>query len=257
MLRGLADVPIGYLKMTPLKSTLIASWQASTTFPPLAPEREIDMTQPAANGWRYWWGGRQAPDFVACEIVGPLGIADLVAVRFDHQALQARKAAGIEPTGDYMTIGVLLASRRCPRKTSELAGILGISLSGVRRAIRLGYEIGALRCVGQRHQTHDAWRPAARRLVAVELKKSEWRRARRQATAYQSWADAAWLVLGRRPPISALTELAGSGIGLAYLDSDERARVLQRPSPRRSTGRARVWAAEQTLLAAMSAGNAL
>ncbi len=240
--------------MTVLESSLAASWQTSTTFPPLAPEQEDDMTLPAANGWRYWWGGRTAPDFVACEIVGPLAIADLVGVRFDHQALQARREAGIQPTGDYMTIGVLLASRRCARKTSELAGILGISLSGVRRAIRLGYEIGALCGVGQRHRTHDAWRPAALRLVAVELKKAEWRRARRQATAYQSWANAAWLMLGRRPPMSALAELAGSGIGLAYLDHDERARVVQRPSSRRATGRARVWAGEQTLLAAIAAG---
>jgi hypothetical protein len=212
------------------------------------------MTEPASVGWRDWWGSRRAPDFVAREIVGPLAIADLVAVHFDRRALLARDAAGIRATNDYLTVGVLLACRRSPRRTSDLAALLGVGLSSVRRAARLGHEIGALDCVSGRHRTHSAWQPAARRMVAVELKRSEWRRATRQVCAYQSWAHAAWLVLGKRPPRSAMLGFAGSGLGLAYLDNNERARVVQRPTARRATGHASVWAGEQTLLSAQAAG---
>ena len=207
-------------------------------------------------GWSRWWGSRRAPDFVAREIVGPLAIADLVAVHFDQSALRDRRAAGIRATDDLLALRVLLACRRSASKASDLASLLGVSQSGVRRAVRIGYEIGALEGVGRtRHQTHPSWRPAGHRMVAVELKRSDWRRAAHQAWAYQAWANAAWLVLGQRPPASALIRLAGSGIGLAYLGEDERTHVVQRPTARRRVaGHASVWAAEQTLVHALASG---
>jgi hypothetical protein len=231
-------------------------WNAATSGPGLAPLREEDMTESTIAAWSSWWTGRAAPDFIAREIVGPLAIADLVAVHFDHGALRDRRAAGIRNTDDFLTLRVLVACRRTARTVAELAAMLGFSESGIRRAVRRGYDIGALLAgEGRRHQTHEAWRAAARRLVAVELKRTDWRRAAQQAWAYQGWANTSWLVLGRRPTLTAVESLSVTGIGVAYLGEDDRLhRVLRPTSRRRPTGLAGVWAGEQALMQAHASG---
>jgi hypothetical protein len=222
----------------------------------LAPRREEHMTHPVIGELERWWGARRPADFVAQEIVGPLGIADLVAARFDEGALAARRAAGIAATDDLLALRVILECRRAARTTSDLAAMLGFSLSGVRRAVRVACDIGALWQEGaRRHRTHPAWRPAARRLVAVELKRTDWRRAADQAWAYQGWANATWLVLGQCPTEAALGAMSSAGVGLGYLGEDRRVHVLTRPRSRRGlTGVPSVWAGEQMVVRAIAAG---
>lgn len=216
------------------------------------------MTDPAAAAAEFWWRFRQAPDFVAREIVGPLGVADLVAVQFDHGVVKDRRQAGISPTDDFLALRVIMSCRRTARSVSDLAGLLRISDSGVRRATRIGLESGALVEDGvclRRYRTHDAWRPVGRRLIATELKRSDWRRAAHQVWAYQAWANAAWLVLGTRPPLEAASQMAESGIGLAYLGEDEQLNVVVRPGrAKRLSGIASVWASEQALRRALANG---
>lgn len=214
------------------------------------------MTVPAIGALSTWWMGRHDADFVAREIVGQLGIADLVAVRFDHGALRNRRAAGIRPCDDLLVLKVLLACRRGARSVRDLARILGYSESGIRRAVRDGRAAGALVDVGdRRHRTHEAWRPAATRLVAMELKRTDWQRAARQAWAYQAWANASWLVLGQRPPLTAVQSLMGSGIGLGYLGDDGQLHRVLCPDARRHVTRdGMVWAAEQALVHALAVG---
>jgi hypothetical protein len=233
-----------------------ATWIRATTAPALAPPREDDMTVPAIRALSMWWTGRQPADFVAREIVGQLGIADLVAVRFDHCALRDRRAAGIRACDDLLVLKVLLACRRGGRTVRDLVDLLGYSESGIRRAVRDGRECGALVDVGQRrHRTHEAWRPASKRLVAVELKRTDWQRAAHQASAYQAWANASWLVLGQRPPLTAMQSLMGSGIGLGYLGDDGQLHRALRPDSRRhATSEGAVWAAEQALVHALAVG---
>jgi hypothetical protein len=214
------------------------------------------MTEPTIAAARQWWRGRSGPDFVAHEIVGPLGIADLVGVRFDPKGLKGRRDAGIRPTDDLLALRVILACRRAARSTGDLASLLGFSDSGIRRAVQVAYETGALNPEGgRRHRTHPAWRPAAGRLVAVELKRSDWRRAANQVWAYMCWANAAWVVLGQRPPRSAADGLSDSGVGLAYLDEEGELRIVLRAKTSRRVGtEAGVWAAEQALMRALAAG---
>jgi hypothetical protein len=232
------------------------NWMNATTIPALEPLCEEDMTEPAIDACSEWWTGRQEPDFIAREIVGPLATADLVAVQFDHGALRDRRAAGIRPTDDLLVLRLLLACRRSARTVAELASLLGLSESGIRRAVREGHDVGALVTgEGRRHRTHESWRPAGRRLVAVELKRTNWRRAAEQAWAYQAWANTAWLVLGQRPPLRAIESLGGRGIGLAYLGEDKQLHTVLRPaSRRRPSGEAGVWAGEQALVHALGNG---
>jgi hypothetical protein len=231
-------------------------WNAATSIPPLAPAREEDMIAPAMAECSKWWQGRHDPDFVAREIVGPLAIADLVGVQFDHGALRRRQEAEIPAIDDLLVLRVLLACRRSGHTVTKLATLLGFSESGIRRAVRDAYEVGALvGGAGRRHRTHQAWRPAGRRLVAVELKLTDWQRAAKQAWAYQAWASASWVILGHRLPLNAIEGLASTGIGLGYLDEDKRFRPVLRPTARRrATGEGAVWAAEQALMHAHSSG---
>ena len=213
------------------------------------------MTQPAAEGWARWWQGRAAPDFIAREVVGPHGIADLVAVQFDSAALRTRATAGILAIQDVGALRAILACRRSARSTADLVRILGLSESSVRRAVRIGCEAGALQRVdARRHLAHAGWRPIARRLVAVELKRSDWRRAANQLWAYQGWASSAWLVLGKRPPLSAIEGLWRMGMGLGYLGDDGNTQVVLRPKTKRLSGIASIWAGEQTLGRALASG---
>jgi hypothetical protein len=216
------------------------------------------MTELVADAAEKWWRFRQMPDFVAREVVGSQGIADLVAVRFDHDALKKRREANISPTDDLLALQVIAACRRRPLSVTELALLLGVSPSGVRRAARIGWETGALTEIRggvRRFRTHPAWNPVGRRIVAAELKRSDWRRAAHQAWAYQAWANAAWLVLGTRPPLKAASQMAEAGIGLAYLGEDEQLNVVVRPArARRLSGIASIWASEQVLRHALASG---
>jgi hypothetical protein len=233
----------------------LAAWNAATTAPGLVPATEAEMTDAVARSPGAWWPYRQEPDFVAREIVGPLGVADLVAIQFDRSALRARRTAGIRAISDYTALSVVMACRRSSLRHADLAHALGLSDSAIRRAVRAAQEKGALESVGGEHRTHPAWAPVARRIVATELKRADWQRAVAQIWAYQEWANSAWLVLGRQPPLSALQGLSGRGMGLAYLDESEAIRVVLRPtSRRRLSGVATAWAAEQALEAALAAG---
>jgi hypothetical protein len=234
----------------------IETWKEATSVPGLSPLREDDMTVPAIDAWAKWWRGRNDPDFIAREIVAPHGIADLVAIQFDRAALEGRAEAGIRPTNDLAALRVILACRRVPRSVSDLVDILCLSPSTVRRAIRIGCDTGALTDSGGRQfKTKLAWDNLARRIVAVELKRTDWQRAIRQLWAYQEWASATWLVLGQRPPITALEALHGCDVGLGYLDEDAEMRVLLRPKTRRRlTGLFSIWAAEQALAHALTNG---
>jgi hypothetical protein len=215
------------------------------------------MTGLATAASRWWWGGRREPDFIAAEIVGPDAIADLAAVRFDHRRLQERAAAGIQPVVDVLALRVVLAARRRAMTTSELAATCRVSPSGVRRAVSVAVERGAVLREGRlKYRTHPAWGPSAARVVAVELKLQDWPGALDQAHAYSRWANAAWMLLARTPPAEAVAVAAAEGIGAAVLSPSGEVALLARPAPRRRPAQrwAAIWASEQLLARAMRAG---
>jgi hypothetical protein len=216
------------------------------------------MTSPAIAASQNWWAGRSAADAVAREIVAPGAIADLVGIRFDRRAVEARRKAQIEPLVDALALQLVLATRRRAMSTRELADLFRISPSGARRAIRIAIDKGAMVDGGGALSAHPEWQPIGQRMVAVELKLHDWRRAFTQALNYQSWASAAWVVLGRPPSEEALVAARRAGIGLGYFVEDSKVRTLVRARSRerlRSGDWASVWAAEQ-VLAEVEAGSA-
>jgi hypothetical protein len=92
--------------------------------------------------------------------------------------------------------------------------------------------------------------------VAVELKLQDWPGALEQARAYSRWANAAWVLLARRPPPAALALAANIGVGVAVLSPSGEVAPLTRPVARRRPDQrwAAIRAGEQVLARALRAG---
>lgn len=204
------------------------------------------MTAPAMDAAGRWWGSTAAMDFIATEVVGHDAIADLAAARFDHAALDLRLQEQIRPVVDRLALLVVLATRRQQRTVAELADTFRVTASGIRRAVRVAADANALVKAGSGWGAHPTWRPAAKRIVAVELKLRDHHRALRQAGAYLRWADTAWAVFAHAPSQSALARARTRGIGVAVLSADGSLETVTRA---RRTGGSRdwssAWAAEQ------------
>jgi hypothetical protein len=218
---------------------------------------ESEMTRLAADACPWWWLGSRRHDFVAAEIVGPDAIADLVGIRFDQGRLRMRDAEGIRPVTDALALRALQLCRGRVLATRAIADACHVTPSGVRRALALAVEANAMiRHARGRYGSHPAWGPVGARLVAVELKLDNWRAAFHQAHAYACWANATWVVLARTPPGQAKLEAERDGLGLAVLRTDGKIERLTRPrSVRRPrSGWAALWASEQAIARAISAG---
>lgn len=215
------------------------------------------MTELAAAACPRWWLGSRQHDFVATEIVGPDAVADLVGIRFDEQHLGARAAAGISPVTDALALRALQVCGRRVLTTRELADLCHVTPSGMRRALAVALEANAIiRQARGRYSRHPAWGPVGARLVAVELKLENWRTALHQAQAYSRWANATWAVLARTPPDAAKQVADRHGLGLAVLGTDGKITRLNRPRAvrRPHSGWAALWASEQVVARAVSAG---
>lgn len=218
---------------------------------------ESEMTHLAAAACARWWPRGLQHDFVASEIVGPDAVADLVGIRFDQRRMAAREAQDIAPVIDALALRAIEVCRQRVLSTNELAAACGVSASGMRRALAIAVEANALVRHGRgRYSCHPAWGPVGARLVAVELKLKNWRAAFQQADAYARWANATWVLLARTPPAEAKFEAAANGLGLAVLGTDGNIERLVRPRAVRwpRTRWAALWASEQILVRAVSAG---
>lgn len=218
---------------------------------------ESEMTDLAAAAAPWWWLRGLQHDFVAAEIVGPNAVADLVGIRFDQRRLGAREAEGIAPVVDALALHALRACRGHVMSTSELAEACHVTSSGIGRALAIAVDANAMIRRGRgRYACHPAWAPVGARMVAVELKLENWRRAFDQAQSYACWANATWVVLARVPPAEARAHAAAHGMGLAVLGSDGMIERLVRPHTirRPRVPWAALWAGEQALARALSAG---
>lgn len=212
------------------------------------------MTAEAIARTSAFWRGVLPCDFPALEAVGPGAVADVVLVSFDAGALASREASGITPIVDWTTLGCVLACRKAARTNRELAALLAVSDSTARRATALAVAAGALVPDGNAFVTNPEWRPAPRRLVALELKLRDWPHGLAQAVRYRNWADTSWLVLGATDGSNAVDDARAAGVGLARLGADGSARVFLKPRRQNGfDGRVRAWIGEQALLQAEAA----
>jgi len=140
---------------------------------------------------------RGGAHLVIGELPAAQGIADIVAVRFDVEAVSRRLASGVRPVTSPLRVRVLhLLREDRVLLISTLAARLGTNAQALTRST-LGplADLGLVELTPDAIRSTGAWRPAAAHVTAVELKLAKWRDALRQADNFAISADRAWLVL--------------------------------------------------------------
>lgn len=134
------------------------------------------------------------------------GVADVIFAELDETILLGRKQLGVTSQVDISRVAVLhayaSATRRAKRFIASLgihdiSNAVGVSVAHLRRDV-----LPALSAAGWLQRTgRDAWTLAhpyvipAKRLVAVEVKRSNWRRALSQASSHVDFADSTYVAL--------------------------------------------------------------
>lgn len=212
---------------------------------------EVEMAEPTAALARRWWG-RKPPDFIAREVVAPGAIADLVGCAFDARATNNRRERGHSPILEWAPLACVSTCEQ-PLSTREIAARIGMSLSTVQKAVAQAISCGALRRDSGLVSRNPDWHSPARRLVAIELKLTDWRKALRQAEHYSKWADEAWVVMAREITSRMTAAALEAGVGLARLRLD-RLQIVATPARRKHErfASSRLLAAEQALAQSIS-----
>ncbi|WHE35166.1 hypothetical protein [Microbacterium sp. BDGP8] len=189
-----------------------------------------------------------SPVEVFSEVPAVHGVPDLAGVRFDFERIAARAARGVRPLTTDAEVRAVLAVGDATLTTREIADRTRMSSDYVRRAVApLLIEQGWMEWTEEnrlRRRQGAQW--VGKRVVTVEAKLRDWRRALTQARRQQLSADAAYIALDAST-VSRVTdhlaEIARGGVGVIAVDCDQqRARVLVRPNTtpdsRRAVGRA-------------------
>ncbi|CAH0172964.1 hypothetical protein [Microbacterium sp. Bi128] len=184
---------------------------------------------------------------VFSEVPAVHGVPDLAGVRFDFNRIADRDAAGVRPLSTDTEVRAVLAIG-AGATAADIAARAKLSPDYVRRAVLpLLSDLGWItRTVAGGVQLRPEARWVGRRVVTVEAKLRDWRKALAQARRQQLSADAAYIALdsGTLSGIrDHLAQIARGGIGVMAVDAElQRARVLVRPArvfdTRRHAGRA-------------------
>ncbi|MGC5225313.1 hypothetical protein ACPW96_22335 [Micromonospora sp. DT81.3] len=189
-----------------------------------------------------------SPVEVFSEVPAVHGIPDLAGIRFDFERIAARAALGIRPLTTDSEVRAVLAIGDGVATTREISERTRMSADYMRRAVApLLIEQGWLEWTEDsrlRRRAGAQW--VGKRVVTVEAKLHDWRRALTQARRQQLSADAAYIALDARAigrVTEHLSEIARGGVGVIAVHCDsQRARVLVRPTAildsRRAVGRA-------------------
>jgi hypothetical protein len=158
---------------------------------------EADMLAPIARGLpRAMWPGRPKPNLLY-EFDVAAGVADIVAVEFDHRAVARRDFAGLDPVVEGLAVRVLVALRSGPMPTSELAEAAGVSVGHLRRAVLapLAEASWVIKSRDGSWETPVQHQTLIRRAIAVEAKLRDWRTAIWQASRHRRFANLTIVVL--------------------------------------------------------------
>lgn len=172
---------------------------------------------------------------VFSEVPAVHGVPDLVGIRFDAARLHLREQGGVRPLSTDAEVRVVMAvgERRTIRELGDRAGL---SNDYVRRnMIPLLNELGWIESDGAgaiRRRPEAQW--VAGRVVTIEAKLRDWRKALAQARRQRLSGDAAYIAmdaLAMQGLTPYLTKLAEEGIGAIAVDAEsKRAVVLSRPA---------------------------
>lgn len=184
--------------------------------------RENDMTTPVVQGLLSLCEDKNWAVFTECS--GPIGIADVVMAQVNFDALSSRVKMGLAPLLDPVIGKAFFAlSLHETCILDDLAIHLGYSAPylwrrGVRPLVDCGYvsmREGVLSVSKRLPKVFE-------RVVAVELKLSDWRAGLHQARRYQHFANKVYLALDSsyvHRVVPYTQELLAQNVGLLSVDS--------------------------------------
>lgn len=255
----LATTTMSYLPLAPPKAASRGPTTESRGF-----RWEADMTARVVEQVGRLHPRSRVAHLVVGEVPAAVGIADVVAVSFDPEALRHRLAGNVGPLLSPLRVRTLDALRdQRPYRVRNVARKVGSNGRALLRSTLAPLaELGLVELSAHSVRSTGAWRRIGAQLTAVELKLSKWRDALRQADNFALSADRAWVVLDEKRAKSAI-EAAGHfarfGVGLAVLGLDGRLRIVQRPRGRRperwlrALMAERAWAVAEAEVAAIAA----
>lgn len=166
------------------------------------------------------------------EVPTATGVPDLVLARFDDQVIASREDAGLPPVLDATECAVLRAIAGQRLTSDEVSAALAMTVKHIARSVLPSLAArGYVSSVRGSWLCHRSLRPATSGLVAIEAKRTDWRRASHQARRYLNFANEAYIALdatvGHRVEPWA-DRLASTGIGVATAGADGSVEVLVR-----------------------------
>jgi hypothetical protein len=177
---------------------------------------------------------RNAPLLLVAEMVAPLGIPDFSGLVGDTSKLDERLEAGLPPVRNRIDAALLasLAAGR-PQSIERLSSQLGWPRPTLERRLDVLQRRGYVSAGRSGSFVRHASLQSLGKMIAVEAKIRDWRKALRQAHNYGVWADLSIVVLTDVPSAS-MTALKGEatelGLGV-YVDNVRlTAPRLQHPS---------------------------
>ena len=184
------------------------------------------------------------------EVAGPFGIPDFLVVIGSKALLRRRTALPVPPLLNEVDAGIVaVASARRGSTTDTLAERLGWAIETIDRRLPGLLRSGALEDVGVgRYVRPPALAPVGR-LIAIETKVRDFRRALRQARTYALWCENYVIVMPSITEASfgeAVESVARDRGGLVVAG-----RWAQRPGSRRLPRPSMLWGSEHVVAATM------
>lgn len=219
--------------------------------------READMLLPLLQGAaKGVMGGLGEPFF---EVQTLHGIADVVFAVVDWDVMSQRSLLGLPAVTELSAVATLMALRTskdegsCPcMQTTALAARTGISAGHLRSTLlpRL-VESGWVSPERNGWALRAEFIPPVKSMTAVEIKRSDWKRALSQANAYTDFSDSAYVAMDYarvRDTKAMIPSFTFTGVGLVTIRSNAEANIMARiiaPKRRRRRGLAHSVVAER------------
>jgi DNA-binding Lrp family transcriptional regulator len=184
---------------------------------------------------------------LVAEPPGPFGIPDFVGVYGARDRVDARLGLAVPPLLNRIDAGIVAAlSAARPLSVASIGRRTGWRPDTVERRLPGLVRAGAVQLAGSGTYVRPAALTSIGRLLAIEVKVRDWRRAVLQGRTYASWCDTYAIVLGRLPVTSGgdvVSQVRRDAAGLAV---DGRWVIRPRLT---QAGRTSLWGSEHVVAA--------
>lgn len=199
--------------------------------------READMLLPLLEGATEGAMGVVGEPFFEVQTLH--GIADVVFAVLDWQVMSKRSRSGLTAVTGVSEVATLRAFQSAKGEerpqllqTAALAALTGISAGHLRsNLIPQLVDSGWLMSEGSGWQLCAEFTPPVKSLTAVEIKRTDWKRALSQANSYTEFSDAAYVAMDYsrvRDTDAMRPSFTFTGVGLLTVRSDETSNGVQR-----------------------------